>query len=106
MGIKILLGKCITTALLEGEIDHHCAKQIREEIDAVVERTQPSILRLDFAGVQFMDSSGIGLILGRYRLMNLLGGELQVIHVSESLERLIQLAGLGKLGILKKEVKK
>lgn len=105
MGVKILSGTQVVTALLDGEIDHHSTREIRENIDAIVERTRPKLLKLDFAGVQFMDSSGIGLILGRYRLMKLLGGELQVVHVSDNLERLIQLAGLGKLGIIKKEVK-
>ena len=56
MGVKILSGTQVVTALLDGEIDHHSAREIRENIDAIVERTRPKLLKLDFAGVQFMDS--------------------------------------------------
>lgn len=64
------------TVWLTGELDHHSARMMREQIDAAVERTRPSVLRLDFSGVGFMDSSGIGLIMGRYRLMQLYNGKL------------------------------
>ena len=56
-------------AIIEGDIDHHTSKKIRETIDAAVEKSNPSILKLDFSKVKFMDRSGIWLIMGRYRLM-------------------------------------
>ena len=64
------------TALLTGEIDHHGASRLRETIDDSVRRTCPRLLVLDFGGVEFMDSSGIGIVLGRYRLMQDMGGKL------------------------------
>ena len=55
-------------ARLSGELDHHHTQKLREEIDRNVQKERPARLALDFAGVEFMDSSGIGLVLGRYRL--------------------------------------
>ncbi len=86
---------------LSGELDHHAARQLRQQVDLAAERARPKVLRLDFGGVTFMDSSGIGLIMGRYRLMQLSGGSLVVTGASERLCRVMRLAGLDKLGILK-----
>ena len=86
---------------LSGELDHHSARRMREEIDAAVERIKPSRLRLDFADVGFMDSSGIGLIMGRFRLMQLYGGTLEVTGASERIRKVIRLAGLDRLNVLK-----
>ena len=58
---------------------------------------QPKLLILDFSGVTFMDSSGIGLVMGRYRLMQELGGELQIARIPRPLRRVMQVAGLSKL---------
>ena len=87
-----------TTVWLTGELDHHAARQLRQQ---VVERTRPQRLRLDFSDVSFMDSSGIGLIMGRYRLMQLEGGTLVVTGASERLRKVMRLAGLDRLGILR-----
>ncbi len=87
------------TALLEGEIDHHSAREMRQTIDSAVVRMTPGILRLDFSGVGFMDSSGIGLIMGRYRLMSEMGGAVEVVNVPEKMSRMMRMAGLGRLGI-------
>ena len=60
-------GSGTLAAYLSGEIDHHAAQSIRREIDAQVDDRLPELLTLDFSGVTFMDSSGVGLILGRGR---------------------------------------
>jgi len=85
--------------LLGGELDHHAARSLREQIDTAVERAKPEKLRLDFRDVGFMDSSGIGLIMGRYRLMQLMGGSLVICGMSERIETMMRLAGLEKLDI-------
>ncbi len=90
------------TAYLSGEIDHHCAKNTRELIDSLIQQKKPKVLRLDFSGVGFMDSSGIGLIIGRYRMMMLYGGYVRVVNVPEGLEKLMLLSGLGALDILER----
>ena len=56
------------TAYLSGDIDHHTAGEIRELIDSKAEQVRPQTLNLDFKDVTFMDSSGIGLVMGRYKL--------------------------------------
>ena len=65
---------------------------------------KPSLLRLDFSGVKFMDSSGIGLIMGRYRLMSLYGGIVRVVNVPDELERMMKLSGLSALDIMERRV--
>lgn len=90
-------------ALLRGEIDHHAAGRLREEIDTAVIGTSPQALILDFSDISFMDSSGIGLILGRYRMMQGRGGTLSVRCASERQLLVMKLAGLEKLQILQQE---
>ncbi|MBR7091873.1 MAG: STAS domain-containing protein [Clostridia bacterium] len=87
------------TVYLSGELDHHAARPLREQIDGIAERCGAKKLRLDFEGVPFMDSSGIGLIMGRYRMMCALGGELQVTGMSERLRSIMRLGGLERLPI-------
>lgn len=89
------------TARLTGEIDHHSARDAREQIDAAVRRGTVETLRLDFGGVTFMDSSGIGLIMGRYRLMQGMGGRVEVVHASKRMEKLMEMAGLGLLNVIR-----
>ena len=99
MGIKMLEENKTLTALIDGDIDHHTAAGIREAIDAFAEKSPSRLLKMDFGGVQFMDSSGIGLIMGRYKYMKAQSGELRVVNVPKRLERMIKLSGLEKLGI-------
>ncbi len=90
------------TVRLSGELDHHAAGRIREEIDNAVLRRKCRCLRLDLSALGFMDSSGIGLIMGRYRLMSSINGRLELFGVDSRLERMIRLAGLDKLPIWEK----
>ena len=81
-------------AYLAGEIDHDAAQSLRIQLDdALVSRT-PQTMILDFGGVGFMDSSGVGLILGRQRCARSLGGTLRIQHAPEQLRRVLQLAGI------------
>ena len=85
------------TALLSGDIDHHAAREIRVLIDGGIEKLRPSRLILDFRRVKFMDSSGIGLIMGRCRQMQLIGGVVSLSNVPQTLERIIALSGVRSL---------
>ena len=100
MVIRIEAAADETTVWLSGELDHHAARQLRQQVDLAGERNRPQRLRLDFSDVSFMDSSGHGLIMGRYRLMQLEGGSLSVTGASERLRKVMRMAGLDKLGIL------
>lgn len=89
------------TAKLYGEIDHHIAPGLRGEIDACCESRRPARLILDYGAVSFMDSSGIGLLMGRYRMITLLGGRLEVVNIPPSLKKIFTLSGLEGLGVIK-----
>lgn len=95
------------TAWLSGEIDHCSSVELRRRIDEAVLAGPPERLVLDFSGVTFMDSSGIGLIMGRHRLMQEQGGRVLVRGVPASLRKVMKISGLGRLGVLeeKEEVK-
>ena len=90
------------TVWLSGELDHHAARSLREQIDGAVDRTGARKLRLDFEGVTFMDSSGIGLVMGRYRLMQDLGGKLALRNLPPHIRRVMRVAGIGDLDIQSK----
>ena len=91
----------VLTAKLSGEIDHHIAPQMRGAIDAACERYRPARLALDFGGVGFMDSSGIGLIMGRYRTITLMGGRLEIVNIPPALKKIVVLSGIETLGVMK-----
>ena len=86
---------------LSGEIDHHIAKGQREAIDSMLFCKKPELLVLDFSGVRFMDSSGIGLIIGRYDVAMGIGAKMQISGLSETLRKLVRLSGVEKLKNLK-----
>ena len=96
-GVEIIKRNGSITAVISGEIGHFEASGIRMRIDAELERLMPTMLILDMSGVTFMDSSGIGLILGRQRIMETLGGGVAVKNPSPSVRRIIQVAGLSRL---------
>lgn len=89
------------TARLYGDIDHHIAPKIRSQIDLKCESMRPAKLVLDFRAVSFMDSSGIGLIMGRYRCISLLGGRLEVVNIPPHLKKIVTLSGIENLGVMK-----
>ena len=91
------------TVLLSGEIDHHSAAGMRAQIDEAIERYRPAVLTLDFGGVSFMDSSGIGLVMGRYKLMNTFGGAINVVNIPKPLQKVMRLAGLDRLARMNTE---
>ncbi|MBQ6568731.1 MAG: STAS domain-containing protein [Clostridia bacterium] len=106
MPLTIKIDKKIITAYVSGEIDHHSAAALRNKIDTAVINLLPEVLYLDFSEITFMDSSGIGLIMGRYKLMKAQGGKLRVINSPPVIERMIKLAGISKLDIWEDEYEK
>lgn len=97
MSVRIENTDGIMRARLSGEIDHHLASGMREELDLAILREKPHALLLDFTDVSFMDSSGIGLVMGRYRLMNENGGQVEVLGTSPQIRKVMRLAGLDRL---------
>ncbi len=97
MNVKIEVMPEVITVRLNGDIDHHTAAPIREKIDAEVLKHCPSLLILDFSGVDFMDSSGIGLVMGRYRLLQGKDAKINIVNAPPHIEKVMRLAGLEKL---------
>ena len=94
------------TAYLDGEIDHHTAREIREKIDSELEGGNVKLLIIDFRDVTFMDSSGIGLVMGRYRQMKFYDGELQVVNTSPQIYKVMRVAGLDRLALIERSTVK
>ena len=84
-------------AKINCEIDHHTAKSIREEIDRELSKTGIKILTLDFSSVTFMDSSGIGLILGRAAKAESIGATVEVAGLTGRLRRLVCMSGMERI---------
>ncbi|MCR5599271.1 MAG: STAS domain-containing protein [Ruminococcus sp.] len=84
-------------AVLSGEIDHHNAKELRSELDRYIITAQPRELAIDLGGITFMDSSGIGLIMGRSKLMRECGGRLEVHNPQPYIKRVLKLAGIERI---------
>ena len=85
------------TFFLVGELDHHGAKGLLENLEREIERTLPLSLVLDFSGVTFMDSSGIAVVLRCYRRTAELGGAVTVKDVPPQAEKVLRAAGLERL---------
>ena len=89
-----------------GEIDHHSAVQVRTEIDERIIATSPAKVLLELSHVDFMDSSGLGLIMGRFALQKKRGGTLALLDPSQAVMKMIKLAGMERMvSILKTKVK-
>ncbi len=97
MPVEIDIDEKSVTAYISGEIDHHNAAKLRNEIDEAVENAYPEILVLDFGGVSFMDSSGIGLVMGRYKLMRNLSGKVIIQNAPKAIKKVMRMAGIEKL---------
>lgn len=82
---------------LGAEIDHHHAEIIRNKIDQLIDMNAIKVLIFDFSDTVFMDSSGIGVIMGRYKKMKDMGGDVGLIHVSIQIQKLLKLSGVYRL---------
>lgn len=85
------------TAALSGEIDHHGAKTMMNELGELIARRLPRRLVLDLSGVTFMDSSGIAVLLRALREVDRLGGTLRVTNIPTQARRVLDAAGVGRL---------
>lgn len=85
------------TACIQSDVDHHSSKSMREQIDRKLFENRPRILVIDFSKVEFMDSSGLGLILGRAEKASMLNTEVHLSGISPSLMKLIRLSGLERV---------
>lgn len=91
-----IVNKCLVIKLME-ELDHHNALSIREQSDKLISGKNIKDIVFDFTGSDFMDSSGIGVIMGRYKKIIFTGGKVAVTGVNQSVDRIFRLSGLYKI---------
>ncbi len=82
---------------IQDELDHHLAAKLRKEADRQLEKAGAKHVIFDFEGVPFMDSSGIGMVMGRYKKVIFRGGRAFVIGVGAGVDRIFRISGLYKI---------
>ena len=97
MDIRYEPGKRAIVVKLMGELDHHAAAELRTAIDREFARVKALNIVFDFSALKFMDSSGIGVIIGRYKTVKSRNGNVYVTNVNETVSKLLDLAGLYKI---------
>lgn len=88
--------KMLTLKITE-EIDEHTTEKIRRKIDNEITRFMPRKVVFDFSNVTFMDSAGIGMLLGRYKVVKMLGGDLEIININRQVKKLFEMSGILKI---------
>ncbi len=90
---------------LIGEIDHHSAVSVRSDVDGLIFESRPKKVVLDLSEISFMDSSGLGLIMGRYALIKDLGGTLSLRAPTVAVMKILSLAGMERMIKIDKSIK-
>lgn len=85
------------TIFLPKELDHHQTEEIRREADRQIERNHVKYVIFDFGETSFMDSSGIGVMMGRYRKLNLTGGEVWAANLNDRMKKILKMSGAAKI---------
>ena len=85
------------TIYLPSDVDHHYAEEMRKNADALIERNHIKFVIFDFEMTDFMDSSGIGVIMGRYKIIRLVGGEVWAVHANARIKKILTMSGMTKI---------
>ncbi len=85
------------TVHLPAEVDHHSSERLKREADRLIQNRNVRCVLFDFGDTVFMDSSGIGMIIGRYKTMRFMGGAVAAIHVKDRMYRVLKLSGIDKI---------
>jgi len=88
--------KLLTMHITE-EIDHHISERIRDRADFEIQKYMPKKVILDFENVNFMDSSGIGMLIGRYKTASMFGSTIKMINVKPNIKKVFEMAGILKI---------
>ncbi|GMB07776.1 SpoIIAA-like anti-anti-sigma regulatory factor [Thermolongibacillus altinsuensis] len=97
LSIQLEVKQDVLLIRLAGELDHHTAEELRLHVTEVLEKENVRHIILNLEQLTFMDSSGLGVILGRYKQIKRIGGEMVVCSVSPSIKRLFDMSGLFKI---------
>ena len=98
-GVKIDFSnedKLLTFKLTE-DIDQHTVEKVRRKMDNEIERYIPRKVVFDFSDISFMDSAGIGMVLGRYKLTKMLDGNLEIVNVNKSMKKIFDMSGVSRI---------
>ncbi|MBO4339403.1 MAG: anti-sigma factor antagonist [Clostridiales bacterium] len=108
MPAKVVCDGEYVTAYLSGEIDHHNAGAVRAIIDTYIMKAKPKKLTIDFGSVSFMDSSGVGLVMGRFKNISDYGGKMEITGLSPHAYKVMTMSGIEKIAVIhrKREEKK
>ena len=94
MHFNFVIKKNTLIVKIVGELDHHSAGELREQLDSKIITEGISNLVFDLSDLVFMDSYGIGVIIGRYKLIKSLGGEVYIVSTSKNVDKLLSLSGI------------
>jgi len=97
MELKYLEEKKAIIVKINEELDHHTCSRLRNEIDSEIDFRVPEKLIFDFENVSFMDSSGIGIVIGRYKNMKSIGGEAIIANTRPTVKRIFEMSGMNKI---------
>lgn len=97
MNVKYFMEEKVLVFEITEEIDQHISERIRKRADYEIQRVMPRRVIFDFGRVQFMDSAGIGLIIGRYKQVQSYGGKLELVNVSKKLKKIFEMSGLSQI---------
>ncbi|CAM4039960.1 anti-sigma F factor antagonist [Bacillus manliponensis] len=97
LSIHLEVKRDVLCIRLAGELDHHTAEELRAKVTDMIETKGIHHIVLNLADLSFMDSSGLGVILGRYKQVKSLGGEMVVCAISPPVKRLFEMSGLFKV---------
>jgi stage II sporulation protein AA (anti-sigma F factor antagonist) len=87
----------VLIARLGGELDHHTADKVKGHLEQQLAKGHTKHLVVNLAGMHFMDSSGLGVLIGRYKQIKQLGGQMKVSNVDPAIYRIIEMSGLFKI---------
>ncbi len=97
MEISVLIRSKTLIVSLSGELDHHSAKEVKDMVEEVIKNHGVLNLIFDFSNLTFMDSSGIGIVVGRYKLISAMGGKVAIVSKNRIINRLLTMSGILKL---------
>ena len=97
MNVKHFIEDKILLFEITEELDHHQTEKIRNRADYEIQRFMPERVIIDFMRVNFMDSAGIGLVIGRYKQVSAMGGRLELLNVNEKIKKIFEMSGILKI---------
>ena len=97
MNIQFIETGQVLTIKLKGDLDHHSADEVRGLIDEKIKNEKFNKLVIDFKGLDFIDSSGIGFVIGRYKVIRKRNGVIEIVNASNKVRKILDMSGIGKI---------